>query len=58
MLQNLRMRMVIIGELFGFLWRRKLWWMLPLVAMLMVLGILFALAASSSAIAPFIYTLF
>jgi hypothetical protein len=52
------MRMVIIGELFGFLWRRKLWWMLPLVAMLMVLGILFALAASSSAIAPFIYTLF
>jgi hypothetical protein len=38
MLQNLRMRMVIIGELFGFLWRRKLWWMLPLVAMLMVLG--------------------
>jgi hypothetical protein len=58
MLQNLRMRMGIIGELFGFLWRRKLWWMLPLVAMLMVLGVLFALAASSSAIAPFIYTLF
>jgi hypothetical protein len=58
MLYKLRIRLGIIGELFRFLWRRKQWWLLPLVAMLMVLGVLFALASSSSAIAPFIYTLF
>jgi hypothetical protein len=44
-------------ELLGFLWERKLWWMLPMVSMLLLLGILLVLA-QSSAIAPFIYTLF
>jgi len=47
----------IIGELFVFLWERKLWWMLPMVSVLLLLGILL-IFAQSSAIAPFIYTLF
>ena len=33
-----------MGELFSFLWQRKLWWLLPLVIFLMLIGILFALA--------------
>lgn len=47
----------IIAELFVSLWHLKRWWMTPLVLVLIVFGVLFLLA-SSSAIAPFIYTLF
>lgn len=50
-------RVGIMRELLSFLWERKLWWMLPMVSMLLLLGILIVLA-QSSAIAPFIYTLF
>jgi hypothetical protein len=46
-----------MGELLGFLWERKLWWLTPMVFMLLVVGILLVFA-QSSAIAPFIYTLF
>ena len=50
-------RLGTIGELFGFFWSSKKWWLLPMIATLFVLGTLIALA-QSSAIAPFIYTLF
>ena len=50
-------RVGIMGELMQFLWERKLWWMMPMVAVLLALGILI-IFAQSSAIAPFIYTLF
>jgi hypothetical protein len=50
-------RFGIMRELLSFLWERKLWWMLPMVSMLLMLGILLVFA-QSSAIAPFIYTLF
>lgn len=47
----------VVGELMAFLWARKLWWLIPMVAVLMVFG-LFLIFASSSGLAPFIYTLF
>lgn len=47
----------IIGEFFGFLWRQKLWWMIPMFAVVFVFGLLLVLG-QSSALAPFIYTLF
>ena len=50
-------RVSIMGELLGFLWARKLWWLIPMVSVLLVLGVLLVFA-QSSAIAPFIYTLF
>ncbi len=50
-------RVGIVAELLGFLWERKLWWMIPMVSVLLVLGIIIVFA-QSSAIAPFIYTLF
>lgn len=47
----------IIKELFAFLWARKLWWLAPLVLVLLVFGILMVIASSSPA-GAFIYTLF
>jgi Family of unknown function (DUF5989) len=44
-------------ELWAFLRTRKKFWLLPIVLMTLVFGALLLLA-QSSAIAPFIYTLF
>jgi hypothetical protein len=44
-------------ELLSFLWKRKLWWLVPMVALLLVFGLL-VIFASVSGIGPFIYTLF
>ncbi len=50
-------RFTIAGELLAFLWGNKRWWLMPMVFVILVFGIVMALA-QSSAIAPFIYTLF
>ena len=50
-------RLGIAGELLSFLGSNKRWWMLPMVIVLLLFGVLLVLA-QSSAIAPFIYTLF
>ena len=47
----------VVGELMSFLWQRKLWWLIPMVVVLLVFGLLLVFA-SSSGIGPFIYTLF
>jgi hypothetical protein len=51
------MVMDFLIDLWGFLRERKKFWLLPLIATLLVFGILITLA-SGSAIAPFIYSLF
>jgi Family of unknown function (DUF5989) len=50
-------RVGIAGELFSFLWSNKRWWLLPMIGVLFLFAALLILA-QSSAIAPFIYTLF
>ena len=50
-------RLGILGELIQFLWQRKLWWMIPMIVILVLFGVLIVLAGSSP-VAPFIYTLF
>ena len=50
-------RLGIVGELFAFFWSNKRWWLVPMLVTLFLLGALIVLA-QSSAIAPFIYTLF
>ncbi len=50
-------RFGIAGELFSFLMANKRWWMLPMIGALLLFGVLLVVA-QSSAIAPFIYTLF
>jgi hypothetical protein len=49
--------MPLIYELWSFLRSRKKFWLFPVIMMLLALGALLLLA-QSSAIAPFIYTLF
>jgi hypothetical protein len=56
-LERAAQRVGIMGEFFGFLWRQKLWWMMPMFAVIFLFGVLLVLA-QSSALAPFIYTLF
>ena len=48
---------MIIRELWTFLRVRKKFWLLPIVSLMLLFGVLLVLA-QSSAIAPFIYTLF
>ena len=47
----------IVGEFIGFLWERKLWWMIPMFLVFFAIGLLLVFA-QGSALAPFIYTLF
>ncbi len=56
-IQTASRRFGIAGELLQFLWSNKRWWMLPMMAVLLLFGVVMILA-QSSAIAPFIYTLF
>jgi hypothetical protein len=46
-----------VGELFQFLWARKLWWLIPFVAVLILTGVLL-IVGQVTGVAPFIYTLF
>lgn len=55
--EGLASRLAIAGELVRFFWQHRWWWLTPLVVILLLLGLL-VIFAQSSAIAPFIYTLF
>lgn len=58
MLDKTKSRAGIVGELFGFLKKRRMWWLIPLVVMLLLVGVLLILATVAPAFAPFVYTLF
>ncbi|MDE3066691.1 MAG: hypothetical protein KGJ60_03980 [Verrucomicrobiota bacterium] len=46
----------LLRDLWGFLKNNKKWWLLPILAVFLILGALILL--SSTGLAPFIYTLF
>lgn len=46
-----------LKEVWGFLNERKKWWLAPIIIVLLLLGLLI-IFTESSALAPFIYTLF
>jgi hypothetical protein len=46
-----------LAEFFSFLRARKKYWLLPVLALMFIAGLLIVFA-QSSAVAPFIYTLF
>lgn len=46
----------LVGDVLGFLGDNKKWWLLPILGTFLVIGVLVLL--SSTAAAPFIYTLF
>ena len=55
--QRVIAKLGIMGELLEFFWERKLWWMIPMVLMLMLFGLL-VVFTQGTAVAPFVYTLF
>jgi len=56
-LRELGDRIGIAGELIAFLWNRKMWWLIPMVSVMLAFGIVIAVG-SSTGVGPFIYTLF
>lgn len=56
-LAQLKARFAIMSELIAFLWLRRLWWMIPMVVVLLAFGLLI-IFTQSSALAPFLYPLF
>ena len=56
-LTAIRRRVGVSGELLSFFMANKRWWLLPMMAVLLLFGVVIILA-QSSAIGPFIYTLF
>ena len=55
--KNMGNNLGIVGEFLGFLWARKMWWVIPMVVVLLLFAILF-IFASQSGLSIFIYTLF
>lgn len=55
--RSMKNNLGIVGELLDFLWQRKLWWLIPMITVLLLFGLLL-IFASASGIGPFIYTLF
>ena len=51
------MKMGILGELLTFLWKRKLYWLIPMVLVLLLFAVIIALGAVSGG-GLFVYTLF
>ena len=56
-IRELRLGLGTMGEFLGFLWRRKLWWLIPLTLAILMVGLLLVFGEASG-VAPFIYTLF
>lgn len=50
-------RLSIAGELLGFLWARKMFWLAPIVIVLLLMGLIIVFG-STSGIGPFVYTVF
>ncbi len=56
-IQEAGIKLGIAGELLIFLWRQKLWYLVPFLAVLLLLGLGLVLT-EGSALAPLIYTMF
>lgn len=55
--EEIASRTGIVGEFLKFFWNTKWWWLTPMLIVLFLVGGLIVFA-QSSAVAPFIYTLF
>ena len=56
-LDNLKNKLSIFKELWEFMRVRKVWWLGPIIVLLVLLGLLI-IFAEGSALSPFIYALF
>ena len=46
-----------IGQLFAFLWMQKLWWLFPVIVLLLLFALLIVLG-NATGLGPLIYPLF
>lgn len=51
------MRMGVLGELLAFFWRRKLYWLIPMMVTLLLFAVIIVLGGTTPA-GVFIYSLF
>lgn len=56
-LRGILSRFRVVREVFSFLWKRKLWWLMPMIFILVALGLLMVFGQATG-IGPFIYALF
>jgi hypothetical protein len=56
-LNDFFMRMGVLGELLSFLWKRKLYWLIPMMVTLLLFAVIIILG-NTGAGSIFIYTLF
>jgi hypothetical protein len=54
--RNIGRKLSTAGELVGFFGHKR-WWILPVIAAVLLLGVLFVVGEATS-LAPFIYTMF
>jgi len=55
--EAVKIRTGTFGRLFLFMWQNKLWWLIPLIAILAIFFVLMILAQTTP-LGPFIYTIF
>ncbi len=53
-MQDFVVRMGVLGELIQFLWKRKLYWLIPMIIALILFAVLIVLG-NSGALSIFIY---
>ncbi len=56
-LNDLISRVGIVQELVDFFWQRKLWWLIPMVLLLLLFSLLL-IFAEGTGLGPFVYTIF
>jgi hypothetical protein len=56
-LNDFFMRMGVLGELLAFLWKRKLYWLIPMMVTLLLFAVIIILGNTGVG-SVFIYTLF
>ena len=56
-LNDFFMRMGVLGELMSFLWKRKLYWLIPMMVTLLLFAVIIILGNTGVG-SVFIYTLF
>ncbi|MDO8657398.1 MAG: DUF5989 family protein [Candidatus Levybacteria bacterium] len=57
MLRSFFLKLLIVIELFGFLWDHKLWWIIPVIFVMLIITFIL-IFGQSTGIAPFIYPFF
>lgn len=56
-IQDFFLRMGVLGELLSFLWKRKLYWLIPMMLVLFIFAIIIIIGSTGPG-GAFIYTLF